>query len=103
MQSALQGAGIDAKCFTGHSFRIGAATFAVQVGFQDSTIKMLGRWESAAYLQYIQTPRKLLAAISPYLGWTRWCRTQPNHIAITRGWKWSTPPHSLLGGGSGQW
>ena len=67
MQLALQGPGIDAKRFTGHSFRIGAATFTAQVGIQDSTIKMLGRWELSAYLQYIQMPRESLAAISTQL------------------------------------
>ena len=67
VRSALQMAGVDASRFTGHSFRIGAATFAAHIGIQDSTIKMLGRWESSAYQQYIRTPRDTLAAISAQL------------------------------------
>ena len=46
---ALQHAGMNASQYSGHSFRIGAATTAVQVGIEDSVVKMLGRWESSAY------------------------------------------------------
>ena len=59
--------GVNVSQYTGHSFRIEAATFAAQIGIRDLTIKMLGRWESAAYQQYIQTPRETLAAISAVL------------------------------------
>ena len=61
---ALQQAGMDASKYSGHSFRIGAATTAAKVGLEDSVIKMLGRWESTAYQRYIHTPRDTLAAIS---------------------------------------
>lgn len=50
--------------YAGHSFRIGAATTAALVGVEDSTIQALGRWQSAAYLQYIRLPREHLAAIT---------------------------------------
>ena len=58
--------GVDASKYTGHSFRIGAATTASQCGISEATIKMLGRWESSAYLHvlYIKTPRDHLAGIS---------------------------------------
>lgn len=36
-----------------HSFRIGAATSAAKAGIEDSTIHMLGRWSSSAFLVYI--------------------------------------------------
>ena len=40
--------GVDASKFSGHtcSFRIGAVT----AGIPDHMIKMLGRWESSAYM-----------------------------------------------------
>ena len=64
IRSALSQAGVDTSRFTGHSFRIGAATSAAQAGLEDSLIKMLGRWESSAYQRYIRTPRDRLAAVS---------------------------------------
>ena len=33
-------------------------------GMDDSIIKTLGRWESLAYLRYVQVPRSQLAEIS---------------------------------------
>lgn len=67
VRRALNTAGIDTKGYSGHSFRIGAATTAAMVGIEDSIIKMLGRWESSAYQCYLRTPRESLAAISAKL------------------------------------
>ena len=64
VRSALLEAGIPYQNYSGHSFRIGAATAAAQVGLQDSTIQVLGRWSSAAFLTYIRTPRDRLAQFS---------------------------------------
>ena len=44
---ALLMANIPAHLYTGHSFRIDAATIAVSAGIQDSTIQTLGRWKSS--------------------------------------------------------
>ena len=55
MRRALDSAGLIAKNFAGHSFRIGAATMAARCGIQDALIKTLGRWESSAYVRYIRT------------------------------------------------
>ena len=49
--------------YSGHSFRIGAATTAL-MDVEDSVIKMLGWWESAAYQWYICTHKDTLAAMS---------------------------------------
>ena len=49
VRSALNQAGVDSSSYTGHSFRIGAATTAAEVGLQDSLIKTLDRWQSEAY------------------------------------------------------
>ena len=64
VREALQSAGVDSSSYAGHSFRIGAATTAARQGVPDSTIKMLGRWESSAYTLYIRTPREALASVS---------------------------------------
>ena len=64
VRSALLEVGIPYQNYSGHSFRIGAATAAAQAGLQDSTIQALGRWSSAAFLTYIRTPRDHLAQFS---------------------------------------
>ena len=48
IQFVLQGAGIPGQ-FLSHSFRIGAATAAVQCGIPDHLIKTVGGWTSDAY------------------------------------------------------
>jgi hypothetical protein len=50
--------------YSGHSFRVGAATTAARAGLCQATIKMLGRWESSAYKRFIRTPTESPAAIS---------------------------------------
>ncbi|XP_053397331.1 uncharacterized protein LOC128545832 [Mercenaria mercenaria] len=44
--------------YSGHSFRIGAATTAAKVGIEDHLVKTLGRWTSGCYSRYIRTNRK---------------------------------------------
>ena len=67
LREALSQIGEDVKNFTGHSFRIGAATTAAAAGFNDSFIQSLGRWKSSAFLSYIRTPVKELVAASAVL------------------------------------
>ena len=67
VHQALTAQGFDHAGITGHSFRVGAATAAAQAGLEDSTIQMLGRWRSSAYLRYIRIPRHVLAAVSTRL------------------------------------
>ena len=64
VRAALQAVGLPESQFAGHSFRIGAATTAASAGIEDSTIRMLGRWNSSAFLQYIRTPKQQLAIFS---------------------------------------
>ena len=61
IRRALTRAGINQGGYSGHSFRIGAATTAAQAGLPDSVIQTLGRWSSSAFLRYIRTPREELA------------------------------------------
>ena len=63
----LSSIGLPQADYAGHSFRIGAATSAALAGIEDSTIQALGRWQSAAFLQYIWMPREQLASISRLL------------------------------------
>ena len=48
VRQALEQVGMDVTHYSGHSFRIGAATTAASVGVEDSMIKTLGRWRSTA-------------------------------------------------------
>ena len=64
VRAALSGTGRDLSRFTGHSFRIGAATAAAHAGLPDSLIQTLGRWRSSAFLRYIRTPTSTLLAVS---------------------------------------
>ena len=64
VRSALSSTGLDVSRFTGHSFRIGAATSAALAGFPDSLIQTLGRWKSSSFPRYIRTPPQTLLGIS---------------------------------------
>ena len=69
VRSALARAGLPLSGYSGHSFRIGAATTAAQAGIPDSVIQALGRWSSQAFLRYIRRPREQLAQYShPLVG-----------------------------------
>ncbi len=67
LRAALAAAGVDAREYAGHSFRIGAASTAAMCGMPESLIKTLGRWESAAYMLYIRTPRTVLCSVARQL------------------------------------
>lgn len=67
IRQALAQQGVDSTGITGHSFRIGAATAAARAGLEDSLIQTLGRWHSGAYLRYIWTLERVLAAASSRL------------------------------------
>lgn len=64
LRKVLRQAGIDCRRFSGHSFRIGAATTAAARGISDSTIQTLGRWASDSFTRYIRIPRDALAEVS---------------------------------------
>ena len=67
VQQALQQTGVIRHHFNGHSFRIGAATSASQAGVLKTMIKILGRWSSMAYQQYIRPSTSAAAAVSRYV------------------------------------
>ncbi len=73
VRAALAKAGMACRDISGHSFRIGAATAAAQLGASEEEIKALGRWRSREYRGYVRTtvsavgelPRKLATAAEP--------------------------------------
>ncbi len=67
VKGALDVAGVNPGHYSGHSFRIGAATTAAARGLEDSMVRTLGRWKSLAYLDYIKIPREQLATYSARL------------------------------------
>ena len=67
VRAALEEIGLHSANYTSHSFRIGAATTAAQIGVEDSTIQALGRWSSDAFKKYVQPPKDFLAQLSASL------------------------------------
>ena len=53
LRTTLTAVGYNARDYAGHSFRIRAAMTAARQEVQDSLIKTLRHWESAAYTRYI--------------------------------------------------
>ena len=58
---------IDKELYNTHSFRIGAATSAIQANIPEVHIQMLGRWKSEAYKWYVRTSPQELARLSKQL------------------------------------
>ena len=55
LRQILTLSGLPSQLYSGHSFRIGAATTAARQGLSDQIIRILGRWSSRAYQSYIRT------------------------------------------------
>ena len=56
----LEKLGYDVGKFSGHSFRIGAATSTAACGVEDHIIQTLGRWSSDCYIRYIRTSNNVI-------------------------------------------
>ena len=67
IKQVLKAVGKKSNAYKGHSFRIGAATTAAACGLEDSTIKTLGRWSSAAFQLYIRASPSDLAQLTSRL------------------------------------
>ena len=58
LKSHLSALGFSPVNFSGHSFRRGAATWALTRGLPGEVIKILGDWKSDAYLAYLSLDQK---------------------------------------------
>ena len=67
VRDGLKKAELPASDYSGHSFRIGAATTVAVMDLEDSAIQTLGRWESSSYKRYIRQDPHFLASLSPTL------------------------------------
>lgn len=54
LRKALRAAGLPERDYGTHSFRIGAASAAAELGFGSHELQRLGRWKSGAYKSYIR-------------------------------------------------
>ena len=52
--------GLDTTSYSGHSFRVGAASSACAARLEDHLIRTLGRWSSDCYRTYIRTPQQVI-------------------------------------------
>lgn len=62
IKKALSVCGLQGLRFTSHSFRIGAATTAFELGVPQEDIQRMGRWRSDSVFSYI---RPVQASILP--------------------------------------
>lgn len=54
LTSIINFVGLNPALYKGHSFRIGAATHAAQMGYSENCIQKMGRWKSDAMRRYIR-------------------------------------------------
>lgn len=60
LRTVISRLGLDDGVYSGHSFRIGAATSAAKSHIEDHLIKTLGRWSSDCYQRYIHTSQSTI-------------------------------------------
>lgn len=53
-RKGIRALGLDESLYSGHSFRIGAATEAARFDLGDEVIKRIGRWESRRFKSYVR-------------------------------------------------
>ena len=70
VRDLLKHSGAESSQLSSHSFRIGAATTAAAAQVPDWLIKVLGRWSSNCYQQYIRTPKEVIDSVPQLLAQT---------------------------------
>ena len=66
--------------YSGHSFRVGAATTAATVGIPDHLIQTMGRWLSDAYQLYIHTPTNVIEGVAVRLVYLPACTYKASNL-----------------------
>ena len=66
--------------YSGHSFRVGAATTAATVGIPDHLIQTMGRWLSDAYQLYIHTPTNVIEGVAVRLIYLPACTYKASNL-----------------------
>ena len=54
LRTDLNFCNLDTRFYKSHSFRIGAASYALSQGCSDSAIQIMGRWRSDAFKKYLR-------------------------------------------------
>ena len=57
LQQALSFCGFHPDKYKSHSLRIGGASYLAELGYSDAQIRLMGRWSSNAFIQYIRAHR----------------------------------------------
>ena len=63
LDSLLAELNLDKQHYNSHSFRIGAATTAMQAKIPETHIQMMGHWRSNAHQRYVKAPPTELAKL----------------------------------------
>ena len=62
--SVIRPRNLDPNRYKGHSFRIGAATYAAEQGVSDDKIRHSGRWKSDAFKKYIRITSRIRSLLN---------------------------------------
>ena len=68
LRECLKALGYPADKYSGHSFRRGGASFALQCGLPTDLIKLQGDWSSNAYERYLEPSFELRKQVTAKLG-----------------------------------
>ena len=66
LDTVIKSCGLDPSRYKGHSFRIGAASYAAEQGYSETQIRILGRWKSDAFKRYIRVPSLVVPPLSKF-------------------------------------
>ena len=80
LADAISGIGLDPRCYTTHSLRIGGATAAASADIPEFLICQLGRWRSLCVRLYMRQDKRLHASAA---------------ALMARGRDWTRPPAAL--------